>query len=124
MVVTVVALAVLALRRPVADLRPLRLSIIPPAGMTFTPKDISGMPDFAVSPDGSRLAFVASGPGARPQLWVQELGSAAAQPLPGTTTRRDRSGHPTANPRVLRARQVEEGFARWRPSAESHRRRG
>jgi Tol biopolymer transport system component len=53
--------------------------------MTFTPKDISGMPDFAVSPDGSRLAFVASGPGARGQLWVQELASAAAQPLPGTT---------------------------------------
>jgi Tol biopolymer transport system component len=85
MVVTVVALAALALRRPVADLRPLRLSIIPPAGMTFTPKDVSGMPDFAVSPDGSRLAFVASGPGARQQLWVQELASAAAQPLPGTT---------------------------------------
>ena len=40
-VVMVVALAALALR-PVPGLRTLRLSIIPPAGMTFTPKDISG----------------------------------------------------------------------------------
>ena len=31
-----------------------------------------------------RLAFVASAPGARPQLWVQQLESGAAQPLPGT----------------------------------------
>ena len=84
MAVAVIALAVLALRRPVADLRPLRLSLVPPAGTTFTPQDISATPNFAMSPDGSRLAFVASAPGARPQLWVQQLETAAAQPLPGT----------------------------------------
>ena len=84
MAVAVIALAALALRRPAADLRPLRLSIVPPAGTTFTPQDISATPNFAVSPDGSRLAFVASAPGARPQLWVQQLETAAAQPLPGT----------------------------------------
>ena len=84
MAVAVIALAALALRRPVADLRPLRLSIVPPAGTTFTPQDISATPNFAMSPDGSRLAFVASAPGARPQLWVQQLETAAAQPLPGT----------------------------------------
>jgi hypothetical protein len=82
--IAVIALATLALRRPAADLRPLRLSIVPPAGTTFTPKDISATPHFAVSPDGTRLAFVASAPGARPQLWVQQLESAVAQPLPGT----------------------------------------
>ena len=84
MAVAMIALAALALRRPAADLRPLRLSIVPPAGTTFTPQDISATPNFAVSPDGSRLAFVASAPGARPQLWVQQLETAAAQPLPGT----------------------------------------
>jgi hypothetical protein len=46
--------------------------------------DISGMPRFAMSPDGSRFAFVASARGGRPQLWVQQLDSGAAQPLPGT----------------------------------------
>jgi eukaryotic-like serine/threonine-protein kinase len=82
--IAVIALATLALRRPAADLRPLRLSIVPPAGTTFTPKDVSATPNFALSPDGTRLAFVASAPGARPQLWVQQLESAVAQPLPGT----------------------------------------
>jgi serine/threonine protein kinase len=61
MAVAVIALAALALRRPVADLRPLRLSIVPPAGTTFTAQDISATPNFAMSPDGSRLAFVAVG---------------------------------------------------------------
>ena len=84
MAIAIIALAALALRRPVTDLRPLRLSIVPPAGTTFTPQDVSATPNFAVSPDGRRLAFVASAPGARPQLWVQELETAAAQPLPGT----------------------------------------
>jgi Tol biopolymer transport system component len=46
--------------------------------------DISGMPQFSMSPDGNRLAFVASAPGARPQLWVKQLDSATAQPLPST----------------------------------------
>ena len=84
MAVTIIILAALMLRRPAADPRPLRLSVVPPVGTTFTPKDISGMPHFAVSPDGRRLAFVASAPGARPQLWVQQLETGTAQPLPGT----------------------------------------
>ena len=82
--VAVIVLAAQALRRPAADLRPLRLSIVPPEGTTFTPKDISGSPQFAVSPDGSRLAFVASSAGARRQLWVQELETGVATPLSGT----------------------------------------
>src|SRR5262245_28293046 len=84
MAVAIVVLSTLVFRRPAANLRPLRLSIVPPAGTMFTPKDISGMPNFAMSADGNRLAFVASAPGAQPQLWVQQLDSAAAQPLPGT----------------------------------------
>ena len=84
MAVAVIVLAALALRRPSADIRPLRLSIVPPVGTRFTPIDISGMPHFAVSPDGRRLAFVASARGARPRLWVHQLESGTAQPLPGT----------------------------------------
>jgi len=83
--VAVIALAALAFRRPAAELRPLRLSIVPPPGTTFARKDVSGMPDFAISPDGRRIAFVASAAGGRPQLWIQELASGAAQPLPGTS---------------------------------------
>jgi serine/threonine protein kinase len=40
--------------------------------------------DFALSPDGKQVAFVASKPGVRPQLWVQRLDSGSAQPLAGT----------------------------------------
>jgi eukaryotic-like serine/threonine-protein kinase len=39
--------------------------------------------DFAISPDGRRLVFVASVDGA-PRLWLRPLDAAAAQPLPGT----------------------------------------
>ena len=84
MAVAVVLLSALAFRRQTPNIRPLRLSVVPPAGTTFTPMDISGMPQFAMSPDGTRLAFVASAPGARPRLWVQQLESGAAQALPGT----------------------------------------
>jgi Tol biopolymer transport system component len=84
MAIAVVVLATLALRRPAATLRPRSLSIVPSIGTTFTPKDVSGMPHFAMSPDGNRLAFVAAAPGARPQLWVKQLDSGATQPLPGT----------------------------------------
>jgi eukaryotic-like serine/threonine-protein kinase len=39
--------------------------------------------DFAVSPDGRQIAFVARGDGAS-RLWVRSLASTAPQPLPGT----------------------------------------
>jgi len=37
-----------------------------------------------LSPDGSKLAFIATGPSGTPQLWTRALDSLAAQPLPGT----------------------------------------
>jgi Tol biopolymer transport system component len=40
-------------------------------------------PSFALSPDGRRIAFVASDDGHR-RLWVRALDSTSAQPLPGT----------------------------------------
>jgi Tol biopolymer transport system component len=38
----------------------------------------------AISPDGRRLAFVAGTPGGKRQIWVRQLDTLAAQPLPGT----------------------------------------
>src|SRR4029079_2685829 len=39
---------------------------------------------FAISPDGRRLAFVASEPGGRAHLWVRAFDSGVAQVLAGT----------------------------------------
>jgi serine/threonine protein kinase/Tol biopolymer transport system component len=65
------------LRAP-APLHPLRVSILPPDQHNFDPLSV------ALSPDGTRLAFVASALGSSPQLWVRPLDSTAAQPLAGT----------------------------------------
>ena len=40
-------------------------------------------PSFALAPDGRRIAFAANSDGSR-RLWVRELNSTSAQPLPGT----------------------------------------
>jgi Tol biopolymer transport system component len=55
----------------------LRLSILPPAGTDFE--------SFAISPDGRRIAFTAQANG-NLMLWVRELDSLDARPLPGTET--------------------------------------
>jgi serine/threonine protein kinase len=80
---TVVAIAVIAasalyLRRtPPTTTQVVRFNITPPERGSF-----SASPTFiAVSPDGSKLAFVAN-----QQLWIRALDSSTAQPLPGTET--------------------------------------
>ncbi len=65
------------LRAPVTA-HPLRVSILPPDQHSFDPLSI------ALSPDGTKLAFVATVAGLAPQLWVRPLDSTAAQPLAGT----------------------------------------
>ena len=80
---TVVALTVLAalaewvwLRRtPAQTAREVRFEVATP---TTTDPTV-----LAVSPDGSRMVFVATSQG-RGQLWLRSLGTIAAQPLPGT----------------------------------------
>jgi serine/threonine protein kinase/Tol biopolymer transport system component len=69
-----VVLAMLAFRPP-PEAPEMRVEVTTPP----TPDPIS----FAVSPDGRRLAFVASGDGA-PRLWLRALDTAALQPLAGT----------------------------------------
>jgi Tol biopolymer transport system component len=76
--VAAIAFAVgFVLRAPVHP-HPLRVSILPPEQHAFDPLSI------ALSPDGTKLAFVATAAGGTPQLWVRPLDSTAAQPLAGT----------------------------------------
>jgi Tol biopolymer transport system component len=75
------------LRAPVPA-HPLRVSILPPEQHSFDPLSI------ALSPDGTKLAFVAMAAGAIPQLWVRPLDSTAAQPLAGT----DEASYPFWSP--------------------------
>ena len=53
--------------------------ILPPDKATFNPYGTA-----AISPDGRRIAFGATGSAGRPMLWVQPLNSGTAQPLAGT----------------------------------------
>ncbi len=45
---------------------------------------LTGDDEFALSPDGSQLAFYAEGADGVPRIWVRPLASLGARPLPGT----------------------------------------
>jgi len=53
-----------------------RLSVVTP--------ETTSLLDFAISPDGHTLAFVANAEGGKQLLWVPRLDTTSAQPLPGT----------------------------------------
>ncbi len=79
----VFAAALLALAIGVAKYWPstppvLRTSLLPPPGWSLLPYN------FAISPNGSRVAFVAIGPNGKTSLWVRGLASFNAQQLTGT----------------------------------------
>jgi hypothetical protein len=65
-------------RRPTAQIQPMRASLLPPLNSSFLPYN------FAVSPDGHQLAFVALGPDGKTALWVRALSASGAQQLNGT----------------------------------------
>jgi Tol biopolymer transport system component/predicted Ser/Thr protein kinase len=75
-----VTLSISLLRQPRAssERRAVKLSVLPPEKGTFFP----GM--IALSPDGSRLAFVAAGADGKNLLWIRPLDAMEARPLPGT----------------------------------------
>jgi eukaryotic-like serine/threonine-protein kinase len=79
-VIAVLATSISYFRRAPAEVRPVRFTIGPPDKGTF-----SFAPMFlTVSPDGSKLAFIATGSSGKTQLWIRPVDSEAAQPLPGT----------------------------------------
>jgi hypothetical protein len=57
----------------------IRAAILSPESVSFLPRN-----QFAVSPDGSRLTFVARAAAGQQQLWVRTLGTLTSQPLAGT----------------------------------------
>jgi len=63
----------------------LSFAILPPANGGFTPTPSSvPTPQFALSPDGRRITFVAAVAPNAPMLWVRALDSMTATPLAGT----------------------------------------
>ena len=74
----------LASRAPAPSVRPTRVSVVAPPGTTFTQRDITEHPQFALSPQGDRLALVASVPGERPRIWIRSFETGVAQPIAGT----------------------------------------
>jgi hypothetical protein len=62
--------------------RELRLSVMLPAGTSMFP--VGPTSRFALSPDGRRLAFVATRPDSRPRLFVRTLNELQPVEIPGT----------------------------------------
>ena len=65
-------------RRSAFDVPAVRASLLPPPGHSFTPND------FAVSPDGRRVAFVAAGADGVATLWVSSLQTGQAAEIAGS----------------------------------------
>jgi eukaryotic-like serine/threonine-protein kinase len=82
-VAAVLALALPAvwLRRPKPAERMLQVDVSAPPGHTFGTSNLSR---YAISPDGSKLAFVATSTDGKRSLWVRQLDAAQAIRLPGT----------------------------------------
>jgi hypothetical protein len=71
--------------------RLIKITVLPPEKAEF--HDQFSLP--AISPDGLRLAFVATTDG-NEQLWVRDLDSLPARALPGQATHNTLSGLPIA----------------------------
>jgi serine/threonine protein kinase/Tol biopolymer transport system component len=78
-IVAAIILGGLWLRLLLAPSSSVHAYILPPDKATFDPYARA-----AISPDGRRIAFGATGSAGRPVLWVQPLNSGTAHPLAGT----------------------------------------
>jgi Tol biopolymer transport system component len=70
-------------RRTVQPARAVRFTVAPPEKQTL-PELADNVQAMSISPDGSKLAFVAMDSTSRFSLWVQDLDSQTARQLPGT----------------------------------------
>ena len=94
----------------------LRLSIVPPDGLGFTFDAADYDPDFAMSPNGRHIAFVAIDPAGERRLYVRELASVAPRELAGTAGARRPFWAPDS--RVV-GYITDSGFSRVRIEAGS-----
>ncbi len=83
LVAVVLAAAVFYFRRPSAEPKAVHFTVVPTEKQNL-PLNGLGPNFFSVSPDGSKVAFVAMDPSGHSQLWLRDFDSATAQPLPGT----------------------------------------
>jgi hypothetical protein len=65
---------------------PARFSVYPPEKAVFSgPPNITvPVPQFALSPDGRAMVFVANSSGADPVIWLRTIDQVTPRPLPGT----------------------------------------
>ncbi len=75
--------AVFYFRRPTAELKAVHFTVASPEKQNL-PLNGLGPNFFSVSPDGSKVAFVAVDATGHSQLWLRDFDSPTAQPLPGT----------------------------------------
>ena len=109
---TVAAVIVIAFGRGTAAMPEVRLSIVPPAGFEIAGDAADFNPEFAVSPDGSRIAFVAVNPAGKESLWLRDLASVTAREIGGTAGARRPFWSPDG--RVI-GYSTEAGLARVSP---------
>ncbi len=74
---------VLYFRQSPAEMRAVRFTVAPPEKQVF-PATTNLMSYLSVSPDGSKLAFIAIDATGHSLLWLRDLDSQTAQPLAGT----------------------------------------
>jgi eukaryotic-like serine/threonine-protein kinase len=72
-------------RTPVSS-GPVRFSVYPPEKAVFLgpPNLTVPVPQFALSPDGRAMVFIAKEPGADPVIWLRSVDQVIARPLTGT----------------------------------------
>jgi Tol biopolymer transport system component len=65
---------------------PISFAVFPPEGTVFSAalNTTVNVPQFALSPDGANLVFVAEAPGATPMLWVRAMNQVRPRQLAGT----------------------------------------
>jgi eukaryotic-like serine/threonine-protein kinase len=79
--VLAVTVACLWIWKPNASQPVMEFEVTAPEGTTFGPV---GWGQVAISPDGRRLAFIATGKDGKRSVWLRSIGSGAATPLAGT----------------------------------------
>src|SRR5262245_52892084 len=69
---------------PSATVNSVKFEVLPPPDTAWTPAPIAFTTQMALSPDGSRLAFVAGKRGEPSRIWIRPLDSVDARALQGT----------------------------------------